>query len=291
VEWELRPNLQIQMQTGHFRDKVAWITGASSGIGAALTIALNKLDTKLIISARNIENLEKVKASCENPQRIRILPADMAETDVLPEVAGQAWNIFDGIDYVFLNAGFAVRDRIVNTDIELIKKVMNINFFSAVVLTKTLLPQMKTRGGGCFVVTSSLSGKYGIPQLGAYAASKHALHGFFDSLRAEQETEDIRVTIVIPGLVNTNISLNALKGDGTKYGRMLESLTNGISADECAQGIIQAVAARKNEALIGGSEIYSVWVKRFFPGLFSYLIRKHPLKRLRGIGFLKGKNP
>lgn len=277
------------MQTD-FRNKVAWITGASSGIGAALAIALNKLDTDLIISARNIENLEKVKASCENPQRVRIVAADMADTDMLPGLARQAWNIFDGIDYVFLNAGFAVRDRVVNTEIELIKKVMNINFFSAVVLTKSLLPLMKARGGGCLVVTSSLSGKYGIPQLGAYAASKHALHGFFESLRAEQETEDIRVTIVIPGLVKTNISLNAFKGDGTKYGKMLESLANGISADECARGIIQAVAGRKNEALIGGSEIYSVWVKRFFPGLFSYLIRKHPLKRLRGIGFLKGKS-
>src|SRR5690606_28126386 len=240
------------MEKEHFRGKIAFITGASSGIGAALAITLSKMGASLIISARNIENLGKVKAKCLNPLQVTILTADMADTEDLRGLAEQAWRIFNGIDFVFLNAGFAVRDRIENTDFELIKKVMDINFFGAVVLTKTLLPLMKSRGGGCFVVTSSLSGKYGIPQLGAYAASKHALHGFFESLRSEMDTKDIRITIVIPGLVNTDISVNAFRGDGTEYSKMEESIASGISAETCAEGIIQAVAAGKNEALIGG---------------------------------------
>jgi short-subunit dehydrogenase len=272
-----------------FSGKVAWITGASTGIGAALAITLSDMGALLIISARNKENLEQVKASCANPNLVKVLAADMACTDMLTHVAEQAWQINNGIDYVFLNAGFAVRDRIINTELDLIKKVMEVNFISSVVLTKTLLPLMKTRGRGHFVVTSSLSGKYGIPQLGAYSASKHALHGFFESLRAEQELENIKVTLVVPGLVKTNISVNALKGDGTAYGKMQESLSRGISPEACARGIIQAVAHGKMEVLIGGSEIYSVWVKRFFPDLFTYLIRNHPLQKLRKFGFFKGR--
>lgn len=279
------------MKSLPFTGKVAWITGASTGIGAALAFTLSNMEALLIISARNKENLEQVKASCANPNMVKILVTDMATTNILPDIAEQAWQIFNGIDYVFLNAGFAVRDRIINTELDLIKKVMDVNFISAVVLTKTLLPLMKTRGWGHFVVTSSLSGKYGIPQLGAYSASKHALHGFFESLRAEQEQESIKVTIVVPGLVKTDISVNALKGDGTAYGKMQESLSRGISPEACAQGIIQAVAKGKKEVLIGGSEIYSVWVKRFFPDLFTYLIRKHPLQKLRKLGFFKGRTP
>ncbi|ALI98807.1 SDR family oxidoreductase [Rufibacter tibetensis] len=277
------------MQVQGFNAKVVWITGASSGIGAALALELSRLGAILILSARSVENLEVVKASCTNPDQVTILTADMAETDSLPSIAAQAWRLHHGIDYVFLNAGFAVRDRIINTEVELIKKVMDVNFFSAVVLTKTLLPLMKARGAGHFVVTSSLSGKYGIPQLGAYAASKHALHGFFDSLRAEQETDEVKITIVIPGLVKTNISVKALKGDGSAYGKMQESISSGISPEACAHGILQAVAKGKNEVLIGGSEIASVWVKRLFPGLFSYLIRKHPLQKLRKLGLVKGR--
>ncbi|RNI27030.1 SDR family oxidoreductase [Rufibacter latericius] len=278
------------MPSQPFKGKVVWITGASSGIGAALALALSSQGALLLLSARNVENLEKVKANCTNPDLVTVLPADMAEIDSLPEIAAQAWSVHDKIDYVFLNAGFAVRDRIINTEVELIKKVMDVNFFSAVVLTKALLPLMKARASGHFVVTSSLSGKYGIPQLGAYSASKHALHGFFDSLRAELETDEIKITLVIPGLVKTDISVKALKGDGSAYGKMQESISRGISPEACAKGIIQAVANGKNEVLIGGSEIASVWVKRLFPGLFSYLIRKHPLQKLRKLGVLKKRS-
>jgi dehydrogenase/reductase SDR family member 7B len=280
-------NQKLKMKVRNFRDKVCWITGASSGIGAALAIALNKLGTFQIISARTIQNLEKVRSACADPDKVVILACDMEETDTLPAIAMQAWNTFKGIDYVFLNAGFAVRDMVINTEFELIKKVMNINYFSNVVISKTLLPLMKEKGSGCLVVTSSLSGKYGIPKLAAYSASKHALHGFFESLRAENEKDGIKVTILIPGLVKTNISINALKGDGKMYGKMQESISNGISPENCSKGIIRAVAREKNEALIGGIEKYSVVIKRFFPGFFTSAIRKNPLKKLRMLGFFK----
>lgn len=274
-----------------FRDKVCWITGASSGIGAALAIALNKLGAYLILSARSINNLEKVKSGCADPDKVVILDCDMEEIVTLPAIAMQSWKAFNGIDYVFLNAGFAVRDMIINTDIELFQRVMNINYFSNVVISKALLPHMIERRSGCFVVTSSLSGKYGIPKLAAYAASKQALHGFFESLRAEYEKNGIKVTMVIPGLVKTNISINALTGDGKAYGKMQESIANGISPEKCAEGIIKAASAGKNETLIGGLEKYSVVVKRLFPAFFTLAIRKNPVRKLRLLGLFKNRNP
>ncbi len=271
------------MKTIQFYNKVCWITGASSGIGAALTRSLNSMGAILILSARNIEMLEAVKADSSYPDKISILPCNMEDTVALPAIAREAWNLFQGIDYVFLNAGMAVRDMIIHTDTEMIQKVMNINFFSNVVLSKTLLPLMQLRGQGCFVVTSSLCGKFGVPKLGAYSASKHALHGFYESLRAEYERDGIKVTMITAGFVKTNITLHALKGNGSICGKMQESIAAGITPEICARGIIKAVARGKCEALVGAIEKYSVLIKRFFPGLLRMAITKHPMKKLRNV--------
>ncbi len=274
------------MKINKFNNKVCLITGASSGIGAALAQSLNGMGATLILSARNRENLESVKANCRNPEKIAILECDMEETESLPVFVFKAWNLFNGIDYVFLNAGMAVRDMIINTDLAMVQKVMNINFISNVVLSRELLICMRSRKQGCFVVTSSLSGKFGIPKLGVYSASKHALHGFFESLRAEYECDGIKVTMVTAGLVRTNITLNALKGDGTLYGKMQDSIAAGISPEACARGIIKAVAKGKYEVLVGAIEKYSVLIKRFFPGLLRMAITKHPMKKLKYAGLL-----
>ncbi len=277
------------MKTGKFNYKICWITGASSGIGASLAIALTMKGAYVIISARNQEALEKVRASCAHPEKVRILSFDMEDADHLPEFAMKAWNTFNGIDYVFLNAGFAVRDWLMNIELRLIRQVMEVNFFSAVIITKTLLPVMVERQHGHFAVTSSLSGKYGIPKLSAYASSKHALHGFFESLRAEYFKDGIRVTMIVPGLVNTGITVHSLTGDGSVSGKMQEAVANGISPEKCAIKIIDAIAREKNEALIGGQEIYSVWFKRFFPAFWDYMIRNHPLRKARFFHLQPGK--
>ncbi|HTB23977.1 MAG TPA: SDR family NAD(P)-dependent oxidoreductase [Puia sp.] len=274
------------MKINKFSNKVCLITGASSGIGAALAQSLNSMGATVILSARNRENLENVKANCRYPEKISILECDMEKTESLPAFTLEAWNLFHGIDYVFLNAGMAVRDMIVNTDLAMVQKVMNINFISNVVLSRELLAYMRSKKQGCFVVTSSLCGKFGIPKLGAYSASKHALHGFFESLRAEYECDGIKVTMVTAGLVRTNITLNALKGNGTIYGKMQDSIAAGISPEACARGIIKAVAKGKCEVLVGAIEIYSVLIKRFFPGLLRMAITKHPMKKLRNAGLL-----
>jgi dehydrogenase/reductase SDR family member 7B len=275
------------MNTTHFANKVCWITGASSGIGSALALSLNEMGATLILSARDKEKMETIRAGSPNPGKISILPCNLEDTQTLASVTKQAWNIFQGIDYVFLNAGMAVRDTIIHTEMELIRKVMNINFFSNVVISKTLLPFMCERGQGCFVVTNSLSGKFGIPKLAAYSASKHALHGFFETLRAEYKNEGIKVSMITVGLVNTPITLHALKGDGSNYGKMQNAIAAGISPETCARSIIKAVARGKCEALVGALEKYSVLVKRFFPGLLRMAITRHPIQKLRKAGLLK----
>jgi len=278
------------MKTTHFNGKVCWVTGASSGIGEALVKALSLEGASVIISARNESNLNRVKSQCKNPEKIVILPCDMETTHYLPQVAQACWDTFHNIDYVFLNAGIAIRDTVINTETNLIRKVMNTNFLSAAVIARTLLPAMVKKGSGHLVVTSSLSGKYGIPKLSAYAASKHALHGFFESLRAEHVKDGIKVTMVIPGLIRTGITLNALKGDGKPYGKMMQSLATGMSPDECAEKILKGVLARRNEVIVGRSEKTSLLLNRLFPSLMARIIANHPLEKLRRIGLVKKQN-
>lgn len=279
------------MNTNTFQNKTCWITGASSGIGAALVRALGQCGANLILSSRDRNKLEIIKAQSPYPEKIAILTLDLENVYSLPEYSRQAWQLFRGIDYVFLNAGMAVRDMIDQTEMNLVQKLMNINFFSNVAIAKSLLPLMRTRGSGRFVVTSSLSGKFGIPKLGAYSASKHALHGFFETLRAEYECDGIAVTMVIPGMIRTDITLNALTGTGGHYGKMQASVGAGMSPDDCAKAIIKAVVKEKCEALIGSMEKYSVLFKRFFPGLLRIMMRKHPLRKLRKLGLLRNDRP
>jgi len=275
------------MKTNAFDGKVCWITGASSGIGEALALALNARGATLILSARNEGHLGRVKEACAAPEKVHIVPVDLEQTASLPAIAESAWHIHGRIDYAFLNAGLAVRDMTVNITPEVLRKVIDTNFMGAAVIARTLLPHMLARKSGTFVVTSSLSGKYGIPKLSAYAASKHALHGFFGSLRAEYAKDGIVVTMVIPGLIRTGISEHALTGSGGAYGKMMTSIAAGMMPDECARQILRGVLKRKNEVIVGRSEQFTLLINRLFPDLMAWIIRNHPLQRIRKLGLGK----
>jgi len=275
------------MFSPRYDDKICWITGASSGIGAALALHLNALGASIIISARNRENLEKIQSECPRPDKIIILTCDLENAESLSGVATNAWNLFHRIDFVFLNAGLAVRDLIIHTDIRMFRKVMDINYFSNVILSKALIPLMQARGYGNFVITGSLSGKFGIPKLGAYAASKHAVLGFFESLRAEYEKDGIKVTIATVGLVKTDISIHTLNGQGLFSGKKQASIEAGISPSVCARKIIKAAWEGKTEVLVGAMEKYSVYIKRFFPGLLRKAITRHPMEIMRKLGLIR----
>lgn len=257
-----------------FRNKVVWITGASSGIGEALTYALHKRGAKLILSSRRKDALEEVKNNCPGERSdIHIIPLDLADIDSLPQKAKQALDIYGRVDYLFNNGGISQRSKAVNTQMEVVQKMMNINFLGSVALTTALLPSMIERKSGHIVVTSSVMGKFGTRLRSSYAASKHALHGYFDSLRQEVHDKNIRVSLVCPGFIKTNVTKNALEGDGSKHNKMGKGQEKGMSPDEFAEKLLPKVLKEKEEIYIGGFEIWGIYFKRLMPGIFYKLLR------------------
>jgi short-subunit dehydrogenase len=274
------------MAGGSFTGKVVWITGASSGIGRSLALAFAAAGARLILSARRKEALEEVQQSCGGAE-VRLVPFDLADLDVVPARAAEALACFGGVDIMVHNAGLAARDRVTNTSREVQERLLRTNYLGPALLTQALLPSMLERSGGHFVVISSLSGKYGGPLLSAYAASKHALHGFFESLRAEEHDQGIVITIVVPGFIKTDITAHALTGSGGSFGRVLPIYRNAMGPDECARRILRAVARQRQEVLIGGTEVWTVYLKRWFPSMLSVVVRSHPVRlRNRLLGWI-----
>ena len=256
------------------KNKVIWITGASSGIGEALCYKLNQAGTKLIISSRSSEGLYQVKSKCtKNQLDVHVLPLDLENTPDLEDKAKAALKIFGRIDIIIHSGGVSQRSLAMDTELDVAKKIMNINFWGTVVLTQAILPTMISNQSGHIVIISSLVGKFGTKFRSAYSASKHALHGYFDSLRSEIDPK-IGISIICPGFIKTNVTLNALTANGTRQNTMDHAQANGMSADECAAQILRAIKSGKEEVYIGGKEKYAVLLKRFLPGVFSKIVRK-----------------
>lgn len=257
------------------KNKVIWVTGASSGIGEATTKELSKMGCKLIISSRNKSTLETVKNDCKHPENIKILPLDLEQYELLEPIVEKAIQLFGTIDILINNGGISQRDLAENTLLEVDKKMMNINYFGTVALTKALLPHFIKKQSGHFVVITSIVGKVATPVRSSYSASKHALHGFFDSLRAEVHKYNINVSLILPGYIKTQISMNALIGDGSKQNKMDVATANGILPHVFAKTMIRAIQRKKREVVIGGlKETASIYLKRISPGLLAKFVRK-----------------
>lgn len=256
--------------------KVIWLTGASSGIGEALAYHLAKKGAKLILSARRKEELERVKGNClkQAQRQIAVLPFDLTQASTLKLATEAAIQVFGHIDILINNSGISQRSLVAETSLDVDRKLMEVNYFGAVALTKYLLPHFIRNKSGHIVNISSLTGKFGTPYRSGYAASKHALHGFFDSVRAEHFKDNLQVTMICPGFIHTPITLSALTGDGPPLKKMDEAQYKGKSANWCAEKIISAVEKNKEEVYIGGREVWGVYIKRFFPSIFSKVIRK-----------------
>ncbi len=262
-----------------FKNKVVWITGASSGIGKAVALALSTQGAKLIISSRNTEKLEEVKILCANPDMVKILQVDLDDHHHLDKLVQEAISLFDpeqlGIDILINNGGISQRSLAIDTGITIDTQIFKTNYFGTVALSKALLPYFVAKKSGHFVVVTSVVGKIGTPLRSSYSASKHALHGFFDSLRAEIHDDNIAVTLICPGFVNTNVSKNALTANGTPQNTMDKGTANGLSPDYFAKRMLKAIARKKQEVVIGGKlEVLAVYVKRFFPRVLAKVIRK-----------------
>lgn len=258
-----------------FSDKVVWITGSSTGIGEATAYKLASEQATLILTATKVDLLEKVREKCLQlgAPKVEVLPFDLSQTDKLADLAERAWNTFGKIDVLFNNAGISQRGTTVETEMHVIQKVMDIDYFAPVIITKTILPKMLENGGGQLAVTTSIAGKFGFPLRCAYSSAKHALDGFFETVQAEYYNDNIRVTVVCPGRVRTNISINALEKDGNLHGKMDAGQANGISADKAAAKIVNAIYHKKREVLVGSKELIMVYLKRFFPGLTAKIAR------------------
>ena len=257
-----------------FNEKVIWITGASSGIGEALAYEWSKLGARLILSARRESELERVKAACARSDRCTIMPLDLSRQEDIEATAGRVLQQFGAIDILVNNGGVSQRSLVIETDVDVDRRIMEVDYFSGVILTKKLLPAMVAGGGGHIVAISSIVGIFGFPLRSAYSAAKHAMHGFYETVWAELHTKGIRVTVVCPGRILTNVSLNALTKNGTPHGEMDHGQENGITAETCARKIIKAVRKNKKEIYIGKKDLLMIYFKRYLPWLYYLLVSK-----------------
>jgi len=257
-----------------YREKVVWITGASEGIGLALAEGFAEEGAKLILSARRAEILKDACDSClaKGASAAKYIAFDLYDDEALDAACKEAVGVFKGIDVLILNAGISQRSFVAETTIDTFDKIMKINYLSNVRITTNLLENLLERRVQIAVV-SSLVGKFGSPYRSGYAASKHALHGFYDSLRAEH-TNALNICLICPGFIKTNLSLHALKGDGQALNEMDDAQAKGMLAEDFAKKAIKGIRQGKAELYIGGKERFAIYLRRFFPGLFRKIISK-----------------
>lgn len=259
-----------------FTNKVVWITGASSGIGEATAYCFAQEEATLILTALEADLLEKVKekALSLGAAAVTTLPCDLSQLDTLEALVQEAWDSYGKIDIMYNNAGISQRATTVDTEMRVIRKVMEVNYYAPVIITKALLPRMIAQGGGQLAATTSIAGRFGFPLRCAYSSSKHALYGFFETVQAENYENNIRVTIVCPGRVRTNISFYALEKDGTQHGKLDAGQAGGITPEKAGKKIMNAIYKKKREVLVGSKELLMVYIKRFCPALAAFMARK-----------------
>jgi short-subunit dehydrogenase len=262
----------------NFTDKIIWITGASSGIGKALALELSQQDCKLILSSRREDALNEVKSQCKQPSNVVVLPLDLADYKNMKPIAEIAISCFGKVDLLINNGGISQRSPIIETSIEVDKKLMEVDYLGTIALTKAILPHFIENKSGHYVVVSSLMGKFSSPLRSAYCGAKHALHGFFDALRLEHDKDNVKVTMICPGFVNTNVARNALTADGSKQGSQDNMTANGLDVYTFAKLMIKAIRKEKFEVYIGKFEKFGVYIKRLSPRLIHKLVLRSKVR-------------
>lgn len=261
-----------QKMVKSFENKTVWITGASSGIGEAVALEISKEKANLILSGRNKNALEWVAGMCKsNGCKVQLVPFDLADEDSVNKAAENVLASNERIDCLYHFGGISQRSFASETPLFVDRKIFEVNYFGTIALTKAVLPLMISQGGGQIAVTSSIVGKFGFPYRSSYSASKQALHGFFESLRAESVKHNIKVSVIIPGRIKTNISINAVNKDGTAHAQMDKGQDSGKPADVTARIIIRKLKRQKKEILVGGKELIMVHIRRFLPSLFYFM--------------------
>jgi short-subunit dehydrogenase len=257
-----------------FDARVVWITGASSGIGEALALAFARAGAQVILSGRRVEELARVAGLCTGGPPPFVLPLDLTRPQEFAPAAAAVQTRFGRLDVLVNNGGIGQRALVEETIPAVERAVMEVNYFGTIGLTKAVLPILLAQRGGSIVAVSSVMGYIGTPKRAAYAASKHALHGWFDSLRAEIGPRGVHVCLVCPGYVATNISRHALTASGGAHARLDPGQERGIAPARVAAAVLRAVARRRDEVLVGGPELWAVRLKRHLPRLWAWVLRR-----------------
>lgn len=256
-----------------FSNQVVWITGASSGIGEAVALEFAREGATLVLSARDAAQLERVRQQCANADRHVVKQLDVRDMDAIRRTAEEVLRELGRVDVLVLSAGVSQRALATETALGIDREIMELNYFGTIAVAKAVLPSMIARKSGHLVPVSSVIGYVGVPLRSAYAASKHALHGFFNALRAETHKHGVRVTIVCPGYVRTKVSENALRGDGSRHGQLDETHAKAMLPEQAAPAIVRGVAAAKREVHVGGREIHAIRLQRLLPALVARVTR------------------
>ena len=267
------------MKHSAVHNKVIWITGASGGIGEALARELAADGARLILSARREEELQRVKASLANPQLHLLLPLDITDDAAISKAIASIQQHIGGLDWLINNAGISQRALIQDTSLETERRLFDVDYFAQVNLTKHALPLLLADGGGKVVFVSSVAGLVGTQYRGAYSAAKAALHLWANSLRAELFDKGLTVATVFPGFVKTDVSRNALTGDGSALGTMDDAQTNAMSAEAFAEKTVKALNKGKSYIVVGGfKERLAARISRLSPELLYKMIRKSKVR-------------
>lgn len=261
----------------YFKNKTVWITGASSGIGKALAIELASRGAHLILSSRKRTALEEVARLIGQPAgHTQILPLDLEDHEGLDTIISANQAILSSVDILINNGGISQRSKVVDTEFSVYKKLMDVNYLGTVKLSLAVLPYFTQKNAGQFVVVTSMAGKFGVPVRSGYSASKMALHGFFDAMRAELYKTKIGVTIIAPGYIKTDISKNALTATGDAQGTMDDAQRNGMPLEVMIPKVLRAIAIRQEEVHIGAFKEVKLagYASRLFPRTFKKIIAK-----------------
>jgi len=257
-----------------WNNKTIWIIGASRGIGAALAQMLHQKGAFVVLSSRDQKSLLEIQSTLSNPKRSSIIPIDLTNESSIQEGIQLFNSQHSQCDIVIHCGGISQRALSVETSIEVTRKIFESNFFGHIRLTQSVLPGMVQKKSGKIIVISSLTGKWGFYLRSSYAASKHALHGYYDSVRMEVEKDNVQVHMVTPGFIATDISKHALNSNGEADGAMDSHQAQGISAKDCAEQIIKGVEQNKIEFGVGGKELFSLFLHRYFPHLFRKILKR-----------------
>lgn len=267
------------MNQGNLDQKVVWITGASSGIGEALAQVFANLGAKVVLSARRGEELERVRQQLNHPENHLCVAFDVTQADQAQYAVEQVIEKFQRIDYLINNAGLSQRALIADTTIDTERRIMEIDYFAQISLTKSVLPYFEKQGSGHVIFISSVAGLLGTQYRASYSAAKGAIHMWANSLRAEYAEKGLNVSVVFPGFVKTNVSFNALNGAGQAQAHQDEAIENGLDADDFAQKVVKALLGNQEYIVVGGlKEKLGVAISRVSPKLMYKMIRKSKVK-------------